>query len=481
MRLRLASTLIALCLSTSVFATEYLKGQIKKTSDGYSIVTPKETLPIIADEVIMKSIPSLESPSYVTQSNGRKYSFEFKGERISDGFMLDQVPTNIAGDVAITGKLNYNTSTKQFSINGVKAKFGYTKELNGYQFDEISKQFYIGKEVLAEGYYNKDNTFVMNALTPANLFTAAEADPAPVYVQRELDEKGAWDFTYKVMNKNEYSQSQQSYRTTFYQKSDTPVVPGDSFLVITMSGRQGDTFGSVNGHFVAGLGMVRDDLTLRGEVSNAYVTNGKDILAGNTSLTNYFSHIVQGQNNYRPTYTLIAYGVDKTKLKQFRDALEESLIEFRTQKLEITPQFNCTTETVKALRNAGIVGNYIRRDNIALNILTYPLQLFGEMGRTLNFTFGNDASLYHPRPAYNAFAGVFLRADLRAKLGIKRVDFVFYAQTPSERPVGGAATWKKTHVLKFKKLYDKYEVSKEGKLSPAELRPLLEEKLQVIE
>src|SRR5690606_6145340 len=107
----------------------------------------------------------------------------------------------------------------------------------------------------------------------------------------------------------------EAFRYTVFEKEE--VKPGDHALIITLSGRQGDSFGSVNGHFVAGLAQVRPDYSLRGEVSNAYVTNGKDILSANTSLTNYFSHLVQGQNVYRPTYTLIVYGVDGKKLKKF--------------------------------------------------------------------------------------------------------------------------------------------------------------------
>lgn len=473
--------LLSFLIALPTLAAEYIKGTIEKSGEQYIIKNANGETPLLSNKTVMDSIPSLESPSYVVQSNGKKYAFEFKGTSTAKGFILDQVPTNIAGEISETGILNYDAGTNSYSINGKKAVYGYTKVLNGYEFDDISKQAYVGTEVLAEGHINKDGVFVMNAITPANLFTANAPTPAPTEIQNLIDERGAWDFTYKVINKNEYSQRDESFRTVFYEEENNPVVPGDDFLVITLSGRQGDSFGSINGHMVAGIGNVRDDMTLRGEVSNAYVTNGKDILSGNTSLTNYFSHLVQGQNNYRPTYTFIAYGVDKAKLQQFRDALEESHIQFRTQKLSITPQFNCTTETVKALRNAGIVGNYKKWDNALLNIITKPLPLFGKFGKDLNFTLGNDASLYQPRPAYNAFAGVFLRSDLRKKLGIKRVDFVFYAQTPSDRPIGGTANWRKKYALKFKKSYEKYEVNEETKLDAQSLRPILEKELQIIE
>jgi hypothetical protein len=260
------------------------------------------------------------------------------------------------------------------------------------------------------------------------------------------------------------------------------VSPGDKALLITLSGRQGDSFGSVNGHFVAGLGSVRDDYTLRAEVSNAYVTNGKDILSGNTSLTNYFSHTVQGQNNYRPTYTLIAYGVSDKQLNQFRDALEESHIEFRTKELDITAQFNCTTETVKALKDAGIEGRYTQADNFFKAIVTGALTipLWGDTGRTLFYAARNDSSRFHPRAAFNSFLSSFLHKKTQKKLGIKRVDYVFYTQIESDRPIGGMSLGKTMKAPKFKNLYEEHEVDKNTKLSPKELRPLLEEILQEI-
>ena len=116
-----------------------------------------------------------------------------------------------------------------------------------------------------------------------------------------------------------------------------------------------------------------------------------------------------------------------------------------------------------------------------MRYITYPLIIFGEVGEDINYTFGNDASIYQPRPAFESFARVFLKDKARRALGIKRVDYIFYAQTPSNRPIGGAANKSKRYALRFKRFYEKYEVSKSTKLSPEKLRPLLERKLQIIE
>jgi len=254
---------------------------------------------------------------------------------------------------------------------------------------------------------------------------------------------------------------------------------------VTLSGRQGDSFGSVNGHFVAGLGEVKSDLSLRAEVSNAYVTNGKDILSGNTSLSNYFSNLVQGQNNYRPTYTFIAYGMDKAKLKKFRDFLEPSHILFRTQDLDITLEFNCTTETAKGLSLAGVVGNHKRtlvNRVFDLNNLAIPFRaakVFGEAGEAFGFTSSNDKEDFQPRPAFHSYIDSLMNKKVIKELGIKRMDYVFYAQIPSRRPVGGAPSNYTFNVgvkhdsLFYKKLYDRYE-NKDTKSEDVSHEQLLE-------
>lgn len=475
----LLTGVFALSLTLPVFATDYLKGSLIKTETGYAIENQQGIIPITTNETIAASLPSLESPSFVTQSNGKKYTFEFKGDFNGENFELSQVPTNIAGPESLEGILEFNLIENSYSIDGAPARYGYTKVLNGYAFDDISKRSLLGEAVEVEGYTDTDGVFVINAIMPKGLFSADASSDLPVQVANSLAEDGVWDFYLNTLFKNEFSQSETPFRHTVIDTPQDPVVPGDDFIVFTLGGRQGDTFGSVNGHFAAGLGTVKEDMSLRGEISNGYVTNGKDIMSGNTNFMNYFSHLVQGQNVYRPTYTIIAYGVDGEKLKTFRDSLEESHILFRTQQLEITPEFNCTTEAIKALRAVGIRGNYKNFDNFLKGILTSPLYLFGGQMRTLNYSLRNDSAKFQPRPAYKSFLGVVLRDDLRERLGAKRVDIVFYPQIPSNRPVGGAALDNLFGALDYLKLYKEHEVN--NPKTPEELRPLLAPELDKIE
>lgn len=456
--------LILLALIPTIgFASDFEQGFLVSQDGEFFIQNKEAKLKILTDPVIKKSLPSLEKPSFVVQSNGKPYAYEFKGKRNADTFELEQVPTNIPGPTELRGVLKYGDG--KYFIGDQEARFGYTKVLNGYQFDEISKKYYHDKELWIEGDYDQDGVFVMQSLTPAELFSASQTN----------FQDNAKDFILDEMNSN--ANSQHNYPTPFRKIvfENEEVKPGDNALIVTMSGRQGDSFGSVNGHFVAGLAQVREDLSLRGEVSNAYVTNGKDILSGNTGLSNYFSNLVQGQNVYRPTYTIIIYGIGAEKLKQFRDALEASHIEFRTKKLDITAEFNCTTETVKALADAGIKGKYVQAGNFFAGIVSSPLTLFGETPDTIHYALSNDPARYQPRPAFNSFVKAALSKKFRKKHGVKRVDYVFYPQIPSKRPVGGTALKSIWPVSKYKELYDKYEANADSKLSTEDLRLKLDE------
>jgi hypothetical protein len=472
-------SLAFLLSAATASGAEFLRGTLERRGAEFYLASPQGRLKLAGSAPVLSALPSLEAPGFVTQSSGRKYAFEVKGLRRGEVFELAQVPTKVAGESTLTGLLEFNAVSGRYSIAGRSVRFGHTKVLNGYEFDELSRASYVGKEVFAEGYIQQ-GTLVINALTPVGIFAAGSADPAPREVEQRVSELGPGRFLLSEIARNEFSQGQEPYRLTVVEDRGAEVAPGESAMIITLSGRQGDSFGAVNGHFAAGMAEVQEDLSLRAEVSNAYVTNEKDILSGNTSLTNYYFHLVQGQNNYRPTYTLIAYGVSPSKLKAFRDALEPSHITFRASNVALTPQFNCTTETVKALKQVGIKGKYSQLDNSLKGVVTAPLGLdfLGVTPNIINFALSNDPARYHPRPAYNSFLKAMLDPKFRRRHGIKRVDFVFYPQIPSKRPVGGIALGDIFKAPKFNKLEQRHEI--EQQLSPEELLPLLDQHLNAI-
>lgn len=474
----------ALVFSLNVFSADYISGYLIDNGSGdFEVRGPKGNFEIETTDVIKRSLPSLANPTFVNQSNEKPYSYEFKGKIEGKVFVLEQTPTNIPGAQKIEGVLRYDEGLDQYFIGEQTVEFGYTKVLHGYEFDEISKKSFVGKKVIAEGELDGP-LFIMQALTPSGLFSAA---PASRGAYDSLINQDSSRFIKRTVYQNDISKSQNTFRKTIYQKKGHTVKPGESVFLVTLSGRQGDSFGAVNGHFVAGLGEVTEDLSLRAEVSNAYVVNGKDILSGNTSLTNYFSNLVQGQNNYRPTYTFIVYGIDKEKLKKFRDYLEPSHIEFRTQELEITIEFNCTTETAKGLSLAGIVGNHKRtlaQRVLDLNHLAFPLRaarIFGEAGEALATTANGDKEDFQPRPAFHSYIDSLTNKKVIEQLGITRMDYIFYAQILSKRPLGGAPSnytfnlGVKHDSLFYKKLYDKYEnnTNNANNLTPQELLEFL--------
>jgi len=462
MKMNLKKSLFILSLLGCSFVYgETLRGNLFQNGGNFEIKSGSETLRVEATAEILKSLPTLANPPQVVQSNNSPYTFEFNGERNGEAFELSEVPAVAAGPDTRTGLVKYNAATKKFYLNYTKLEFGYTKDHNGYQFDEISKKSFIGQTVKVVGTY-KDRVFIAQAITPVNLFNSNRPEGGPP--TKKTLKKGI-KFALKDMFKNKMSQSEKSFRMILTEDLDNPVVAGDTALIISLSGRQGDTFGSANGHFVVGGVEVQDDLTLKGSVSNIYVTNTKDILAGNQTLTNYFSHFVQGQNQYRPTYTIIVYGISKEKLQTFRNSLESQLITFRTTELPLGPKFNCTTEAVKSLKGIGIKGKHkTKRSQIfdPQNLL-FPLKVlefFGEKPKILSFALRKDKENFLPRPAFYSLLKRLQGKKFRKKHGVKRIDYVFYSQIKSNRPVGGAPLDNPFGAIKFFKLQEKHEADK---------------------
>ena len=188
---RVSTLALCLIISPNVFGIDFVKGQIEKQGDQFYIKNSQERIKIITEKKILKYIPSLFAPSYVTQANEQAYAFEFKGERTEEGFKLFEVPTNIPGSKAISGVLKYNEESKEYTINGSVVSFGYTKVLNGYEFDDISKKSFIGKNIVAEGDLDENGVLIMQALTPVNLFDSDQAKEIPSQLEAKFKKLGA--------------------------------------------------------------------------------------------------------------------------------------------------------------------------------------------------------------------------------------------------------------------------------------------------
>ena len=330
-------------------------------------------------------------------------------------------------------------SDDHFYLNGQKSKFGRTKKIYGYKFDEKSSNYFVGKYVHVQGHM-EDDTFIINAIIPAGLFTAGEN----LYPASKKFNKNPLKYILKEMPKTKNSQSEFPFRGTIRHRDNYQVKPGDNVFIVTLSGRQGEDPGAAAGHFAIGMGEVQNDLSLKGETFNFYFKGDKEVLASNTDLVSYYGHLIQGQVNYRPTYTLIGYSRTKEDLLKVRDIFEEQLHRVRTEAgLSITPFYNCTTTSNDAAKAIGIKGSH---EFAISNIFDYqsylPLSskapedgLNASLFSQIRYALKKDAEHYVPRNAFESFAKAMVHQSKRLKL--KRTDYIFLPQTISKRPTGG--------------------------------------------
>ncbi|WP_372655035.1 hypothetical protein [Halobacteriovorax sp.] len=430
--------LLLITISSTFAEMGTIRGTLSKSSNEILLASKDKTRVVEISKEFEFTLDEkiLNSPNYV---------FEFSGDITSNKVVTSEAPVIVAGNSELVGTLKRSEDGELY-INDQKVKFGRTKKIYNISFDDKSKASFVGKSIVAQGSYD-ENYFVMNAIVQNDLLSADS--------QSEFDvpqgfKSNPEEFIIEDMAKNINSQSTKPYRASLFE-SKKEVYPGESVLIITFSGRQGDAPGAAGGHFTVGNGIVQDDMSIKGEVSNFYFEGPKEVLAGNTDLVSYFGHFIQGQQNYRPTFTLFVYGVSKDKLKYIRDYLEVENHKARTLKgLEITPGYNCTTTSNDALAKVGIKGAHKNFFNSLLDIqnlaLVNPLGIgarhAGTEGtlntiRTVSYALREDPEHYIPRPAFNAYVKQFSSKRKNRKLGVKRVDYLFMPQTPSARPVGG--------------------------------------------
>lgn len=429
-------------LSSALWA-QTLRGTLLEEDGKMIFRTQDKTYQFSIDQKFQKNMDRvmLHSPNY---------TFEVSGD-VDGSVIHSKRPPRVVGDISnLRGLLQTTDKEGIYQLGEQKAVFGRTKDIYTFHFDKKSREHYLGKEVLTHGHYEQragEKVFVINAILEANLISADSYNAYPAPKEALENPK---KFVLKSMPKNSYAQSRTPFRLTLNGADHTPEV-GESVLIITLSGRQGEEPGAAGGHFAIGMGEVQEDMSIKGETFNFYFQGPKEVLAGNTDLVSYFGHLIQGQQNYRPTFTLYAYGVDKKKLLKVRDLFEEQTHRVRTEKgLEITAVYNCTTTSLDTLNEVGIHGNH---DNSIAKItdpqnlwILNPLSWGSDKAegkgtisklRQLSYLLKTDKQYFIPRNALESFVRNFAKKSVRKRAGIKRVDYVFIPQTPSNRPVGG--------------------------------------------
>ncbi|MCP4915253.1 MAG: hypothetical protein GY909_19185 [Oligoflexia bacterium] len=380
--------------------------------------------------------------------NSPNYMLQFEGDLEGNILSTEKTPTIVGGSVEVSGV--FKEDNGNYFVGDQVASFGRTKPIYGIPFDNESKMSYVGKEVIAQGEYvevNGEKVFSINAIVEKDIFKVE----SEVFKAPEAFDKDPKKFILEEMPKNVNSQSRVPFKGVMASKKGYTPEAGESVLVITVSGRQGDDPGASAGHFAIGGGVVNEEGMIDGETYNFYFEGPKEVLAGNTDLVSYFGHLIQGQQNYRPTYTLFAYGIDKKELRKVRDLYEKELHKVRTEKgLKITPGYNCTTTSNYVLRDIGIYGNNhnLGRRIFDVQNIGYinPFSWFANRAnnesfaakpRIISYVSTRDKEHYIPRPAFESYVKNFSSKRWRKRKGIKRVDFLFIPQTPSARQVGG--------------------------------------------
>ena len=159
-------------LSSIVFAGQYrghlIEANSKKMAD---IIIEKEV-----KRVELEYARKYEKYLDHVLMNSKNYSFEFDGELEGNKLVLDYMPRVVAD---IEDKIGVLTKVgEEFYLDGTRAKFGRTKPIYGFKFDEKSKNYFVGKKVHTQGH-SEDGVFIINAIIPADLFSVSTDNAHP--------------------------------------------------------------------------------------------------------------------------------------------------------------------------------------------------------------------------------------------------------------------------------------------------------------
>lgn len=361
--------------------------------------------------------------------------------------LITKAPVIAKATLEKKGVLEYSGN---YQLNGELVNFRPGKDIDGTYFDEQSKQHFIGKNVITRGDY-VNGVYSIASIIEADLFSALPAKKLIGTPEAQLLHSAflynPMDYVLNILPEYERSSSVHSFRGNLFdhQKSKSVKV-GESVMIFTMSGHQGDDPISANGHLGVGLGYVQNDFSINGEIFNIYIPplNRKEIVSGNTNWVDYFGHVISGQNNYRPTYTLLIYGVDQEKILRIRENLERYHAHFRVTEKQFSVSINCGTLTALAMARENIYGIHRNGKNGSKKFPVLPTQFVKptkmSAGKQISYVLKNPLAEYMPRNIFESLLKNFHYLNTQEKLGATRVDYIFYGQTPSARLRGGIGT-----------------------------------------
>ena len=460
-------------------------GKLHKSDSGYQVHSQDGVALILQiDKKYHVDLPTLTKEFFDSLRFGHDdqgvahqypdFFLSFKGERTADGFYAFETPMIMSGTDELVGLLEKRDGN--YFIAGRAVVFEKAVPVNGQAFNTDSINHFIGKSVKALAL-NRGAEKVVTAIVNRDLYSAKVIES--VAPRSSMEGMATADMDTKIDNyvldlvyRNEVSQSQNSFRQMIYQRDGYRPQPGDLGLIITMSGRQGDDTGALGGHFAFGRVKVKANYDLDMEIWNYYpVPNEKKIMSGHNHYVDYFGNLTAGQNNYRPTYSYILYGVSAEKLQKMRDTVGRDFTHMREQDKDFGVYYSCTTTSTKGLRKSGFRAK--KRANPLLlsgmNILGAATSVLGmlypgipkafglsssawDLKKSLDYLLLNDPSRYLPLAAFDGYLKKLPR--LIKRFDLNYVDYIFHAQTPSGRNVGGATTNNLGAIKKGKDLYE---------------------------
>lgn len=438
----------ALVQSAALASPTTYVGELRQNSPGaFEIMIGDNTVPLKFSESTTAEVQSLL----------KKTPFvEIKDGVLQNGVLQSsQVPTIVSGNQTLEGVLTRTRDANEtYELSGLKVEFGRTKKITGTEFDGKSREYFSGKQVRAVGIM-KNGVFLIESIIRSDVFSA---DPTPLIdaglpesFVKSFDENPV-GFATALVKGTTKSPSPLWFRKSLFSTGSGAIAVGTPVLLISASGAQGDSAGSVNGHMAAGLGYVGSDQKIRGEMFNVYVTNSKEIVPGNVDMNDYFGQLISGQLNYRPTYTLALYGISEEKILKLKAELDRFHPLFREGHTKITSNKNCATLSVQALADIQVYGKHRNSANGTgeFKLLSKQTGFPPEMNYVEQAIYlqKTKRAEFMPGPAFLSILENLKYLNEHEHLGITRADFIFGGQTPSARDVGGAPT--KSIVDQFK-------------------------------
>ena len=408
-------------------------GELIETNSGLKVKINKQSYEIVANRNISKYIKSYEI---------NRSKFIFFGEVKGNKYFMAKTPQIISSKTELSGLLikKENQLVLQTETNSYNLTFMTPVDYYGNQFDEKSINFFLNKNVRVLARQNEEESeIIVSAILEQHLYSASKIE-GELLPRNQINDYNSNRLTYifEDMQTNELAQSLSSFRETLI--GDNQVVsPGDKALVVTYAGRQGDDLAAAGGHFAVGSALVKEDLSLDMEIQNFYPRkNEKDIIPGHIHHLDYFGGVSTGQANYRPQWTIIAYGIDKDRLDRMRAAVDFTYDFIRSNDNVFSTFLNCTTSSWNALKSIGINGVHNRGTLRRLRYLAflnpmYHLRSTTSTPRQISYVLAKSKGEFLPRAAFESAV-----SDYKS-IGAKRIDIIFHQQLISGRPQGGTA------------------------------------------